>query len=319
MYLCQNDQSMAKFLLLRNGRVSGPFSIEELKSGGLQSSDQLQDDQDRTSWHSIFETEALQDWLSESLPDTHSDADANTLISGNISTDSFISQNVSSPGIIGQHSSSMDQKKSNAFPKDPYTDFEENSLMWLIRFLRQNNPFTIAAVFIGLVCGTILLKKIVDALIVHTFPMEQVSIISNAPVPEKKAQDKMFQNTLVREWIKPQAKARKARPSATRPQDIKNKLFLSANKYKTGFFGGISDLQLTINNASRHFVNQVEIEICYWEKNGELVDTKNFQVESIRPLSSRLVNIPPTRKGVKVSYKILNMYASQPVSLPKEI
>jgi hypothetical protein len=293
--------------------------MEELKSMGLQSSDQLQDDQDGTTWHSIFEVEALQDWLSESLPETYPCQDANTCATENMAQDNFLSPNGNSPGINDKHSSSMDHKKSNAFPKDPYTDFEENSLLWLIRFLRQNNPFTIAAVFIGLVCGTILLKKIVDALIERTFPMEQVSIVSTAPVPTNKAPDKMFQNALVREWITPQAKTRKARPSVTRPQDIKNKLSLSANKYKTGFFGGISDLQLTINNASRHFVNQVEIEICYREKNGDLVDTKNFQVESIHPLSSRMISIPPTRKGVKVSYKILNIYASQPGSIPKQI
>src|SRR6478672_11406276 len=279
MYLCQNDQSMAKFLLQRNGSLSGPFSVEELKSMGLQSSDQLRDDQDQTPWRSIFEIEALQDWLSESSPDTISGTDANTLAKGNISPD-FLSKNETSTDITGHYSSSVDPKTGNKIPRDPYTDFEENNLLWLIRFVRQNNPFTIAAVFIGLVCGTILLKNIVDALIVHTFPMEQVTVLSPAPVPANKAPDKMFQNALVREWITPQARTRKARPSIIRPQDIKNKLSLSVNKYKTGFFGGISDLQLTINNASRHFVNQVEIEICYREKNGEIVETKNFQVES---------------------------------------
>jgi hypothetical protein len=140
-----------------------------------------------------------------------------------------------------------------------------------------------------------------------------------APSVNHKAREKMFQNALVREWITPHTKLRKARPSVARPQDIKHKLSLTANKYKTGFFGGISDLQLTIKNTSHHFVNQVEIEICYRGKNGDLLETQNFHVESIHPLSSRIVSIPPTHNGVKITYKILNIYVSQPGALSKEI
>jgi hypothetical protein len=319
MDLCQNDQTMANFLLLRKGRLSGPFTLAELMSMGLQSSDQLQDDQDQTAWRSIFEIEALQDWLAESMPDSIEYVDVSSTAKRIISPENSLSGNKPFREITGQHNSSINHKTKNSFPKDPYTTYEENRLLWLIRFLRQSNPFTIALVFIGVVCSTILLKNIVDEIITHTFPMEQVRMMAPAPSATHKAQEKMFQNALVREWIAPHAKLRKARPSVARPQDIKHKLSLTANKYKTGFFGGISDLQLTINNTSHHFVNQVEIEICYKGKNGDLLETKNFQVESIRPLSSRIVSIPPTQKGVKITYKILNIYASQPGSLSKEI
>jgi hypothetical protein len=305
---------MVNYLLLRNGKISGPFTLEELKSFGLQSSDQVRIDHEQSAWRSIFEIEALQDCLEDTFSETISDANTDkgtigSLTSPNVSYGSFP---------FKKRSYTINSKSKNSFPKDPYSDFEENSILWFIRLLRQN-PFTIAYVFIIVVCGTIVLKNIVDNVIRHTFPMEQISMVATSKPQVNNASDKMFQNALVREWIHPQKKYRKARKTVVTTQDIKKRLTLTSNNYKKGFFGGIRDLQLTINNTSNHFVNQVEIEVCYKDKNGKLVDTKNFEVESIPALGNRLISIPPSLKGVKVNYRILNIYATQPGSLSKEI
>lgn len=306
---------MVKYLLWRHGRVSGPFTLEELKSFGLQTSDQLRHAEDQSPWRSIFEIEALQDWLAEtgSCPTSGEEVEninGEMACTVNIQTGPGFSRGIKYPG-----SSSIDPKSKT---RDPYTDYEASSLKWFIQFLRQSNPFTIATVFIGLLVGTLLLKSIVDRIILHTFPMDLVTTDKVRSGTESKGREIMYQNALVREWIAPVKKARKSHRNTLKPQDIKNKLSLTANKFTVGFFGGISNFQLTLHNASRSFVNQVEIEVSFWKKNGNLVETKTFQVESLHPLSSRVISIPPTHDGIKVAYKILNIYATQPRSMLKQ-
>ncbi len=306
---------MVKYLLWRNGRVSGPFTLEELKSSGLQSSDQLRHDEDQAPWRSIFEIEALQDWLtgtrSETKPGEYADDFNEQLACAiNIQTEPGCKSSIKYSG-----SSSIGPKSKN---RDPYTDFEESSLKWFMQFLRQSNPFTIATVFIGLLLGTLLLKSIVDRIILHTFPIEPVPTHKVRSGSDNKGKENMYQNALVREWVAPVKKARISHRNALKPQDIKNKLSLTANKYIVGYFGGISNCQLTLHNASRCFVNQVEIEVSFSEKNGKVVENKTFQVESLHPLSSRVISIPPTHRGTKVGYKILNIYATQPRSMLKQ-
>ena len=305
---------MVNYLLLRNGKLFGPFTLEDLKSFGLQSSDQIRIDHEQSTWRSIFEIEALQDCLEDTFSETISDVNTDK---GSIGT--LTSPNVSyEPFLFKKRFSSINSKVKNSFPKDPYSDFEENSILWFIRLFRQN-PFTVAYVFILIVGGTILLKNIVDKLIRNTFPMEQISMVATSKTQINKASEKMYQNALVREWIPPQKKFRKSRKAVVSPKDIIKQLTLTSSNYKKGFFGGISDLNLTIHNTSNHFVNQVEIEICYKDNNEKTLDTKNFQVESISPHGNKVISIPPSSKGVKVSYRILNIYASHPQSLSKEI
>jgi hypothetical protein len=305
---------MVNYLLLRSGKLFGPFTLEDLKSFGLQSSDQVRIDHEQSTWRSIFEIEALQDCLEDTFSETISDVNT---YKGSIGT--LTSPNVSyEPFLFKKQFSSINSKVKNSFPKDPYSDFEENSILWFIRLFRQN-PFTVAYVFILIVGGTILLKNIVDKLIRKTFPMEQISMVATSKTQINKASEKMYQNALVREWIPPQKKFRKSRKAVVSPKDIIKQLTLTSNNYKKGFFGGISDLNLTIHNTSHHFVNQVEIEICYKDNNEKTLDTKNFQVESISPHGNKVISVPPSSKGVKVSYRILNIYASHPQSLSKEI
>lgn len=305
---------MVNYLLLRNGKLFGPFTLEDLKSFELQSSDQVRIDHEQSTWRSIFEIEALQDCLEDSFSETISDVNTDKGSIGTLTSPSLSYE----PYLFKKGSFTINSKSKNCFPKDPYSDFEENSILWFIRLFRQN-PFTVAYVFIIVVCGTILLKNIVDKLIRDTFPMEQISMAASSRSQIKKASEKMYQNALVREWIPPQQKFRKARKTVVSPQDIIKHLTLTSNKYKKGFFGGISDLNLTIHNTSNHFVNQVEIELTYKDNNEKTLDTKNFQVESISPHGNKVISIPPSRRGVKVSYRILNIYASHPQSLSKEI
>ncbi|HJW15771.1 MAG TPA: hypothetical protein VJ499_01545 [Flavisolibacter sp.] len=312
--MCLNDKFMVNYLLLRNGRLCGPFTLEALMAFGLQSSDQVRIDQEQTKWQSIFEVDALQDFLeetsSEFIPEIHTDnAEAGPFFKKGVSFESFLFKTASSPS---------NTKSYFGLPKDHFSGFEENRLLWVIRSLRKN-PFTIAYVFIIVVCGTVVLKNIVDKLIWHTFPMEQIALATAAKPQVDKATHKMFQNALVREWVAPQSKSRKARKSVDTPQDIKKQLSIKSNNYKKGYFGGISELRLTINNASNHFVNEVEIEICYKANNGKLLETKIFRVESIPSLGNRTISIPPSHTGVKISYRILNIYSYQPGSLSKEI
>ena len=108
------------------------------------------------------------------------------------------------------------------------------------------------------------------------------------------------------------------RNPANRIQDIKKQVSLKGSGYTVGYFGGISGLKLTVSNRSQHFINQVELEINYLKRNGDIVETSTYQIPAVEPHSSQTLCVPPVRNGVKVRYRIMYIYARQYPSL-KEI
>jgi hypothetical protein len=194
----------------------------------------------------------------------------------------------------------------------------QKSKIRFVGFLKEKNTQRIIAVFLGLVLSTFLFKKMVDGLIERTFPVEHKStVISNLSHKERIA-GKEYQNALVRVIVPAETKVKKQLPKPAKIQDIKKQVSLKGTQYTVGYFGGISGLKLTISNQSQHFVNRVELEINYLESNGDIIETDTYQIPALKPDSSQTLCVPPSQKGVKVSYRIMNVYAKQ-YTLLKEI
>jgi hypothetical protein len=82
---------------------------------------------------------------------------------------------------------------------------------------------------------------------------------------------------------------------------------ISANDYKVGLFGGISDLELSLTNPSSLTVQKAIVEVEYLKPNGSVIKSQNFDVENISPGSSKKLVVPSNKRGVKVRYRVVSV------------
>ena len=87
-------------------------------------------------------------------------------------------------------------------------------------------------------------------------------------------------------------------------------LTISANDYKVGVFGGISDLELAIANPSDVAIEKATVEVDYLKPNGSVVKSQTMSVENISPGGSKKIQVPSSSRGVKVQYRIVSMNAA---------
>jgi len=83
-----------------------------------------------------------------------------------------------------------------------------------------------------------------------------------------------------------------------------NLVSVSANKYNVGAFGGISDLQLTINNQSSHSLDLVVVELQYIQANKKIYKTENINFRNVNAGASLTQDAPSTSRGIKVQYRV---------------
>ncbi|MBS1914884.1 MAG: hypothetical protein JST87_01335 [Bacteroidetes bacterium] len=83
-----------------------------------------------------------------------------------------------------------------------------------------------------------------------------------------------------------------------------NLVSVTTNKYNVGTFGGISDLQLTINNQSSHALDLVVVEVQYIQANKKVYKTENINFRNISAGASLTEVAPSTSRGIKVQYRI---------------
>jgi hypothetical protein len=86
--------------------------------------------------------------------------------------------------------------------------------------------------------------------------------------------------------------------------NIGDYVFLSANKYSVGTFGGISELQLTVSNRSVYPLDLVVVEVQYIQSNKKIFKTENLYFHSVGGGSALMQEAPSSPRGVKVQYRI---------------
>lgn len=84
------------------------------------------------------------------------------------------------------------------------------------------------------------------------------------------------------------------------------KLVISANDYKKGFLGGVSDLELTVKNSSSQSIDKATIVVDYLKPNGKLVQTQTVEVSGLDAGETKKVGVPNTSRGVNVRYRVVN-------------
>ncbi|HET7118785.1 MAG TPA: hypothetical protein VFI29_20005 [Hanamia sp.] len=87
-------------------------------------------------------------------------------------------------------------------------------------------------------------------------------------------------------------------------EDISSKIVLKANDYKVGFFGGIRNLKLTLQNNSRYTLDKVTVELKYMNQNGKIINTEYLSFQNVKAGDAPDLEVNKSNRGVKVEYNI---------------
>lgn len=77
-----------------------------------------------------------------------------------------------------------------------------------------------------------------------------------------------------------------------------------SNDYDTRNLGGISNLEITVNNPTDYTLDKVRVKIMYIKANGNVYETKYEDYFFIRPNSQSTHKIDDTKRGTSVKYEI---------------
>ena len=107
-----------------------------------------------------------------------------------------------------------------------------------------------------------------------------------------------------------EAKQDETKPK-TRPININRLVNVKANNYKQRAFGGVMNLELTVNNDSKFELDKVMVELVYLKPSEQPIKTETIVFSSIEPNSSKTLKIPDYLRGIKVSYRVMEIESSQ--------
>jgi hypothetical protein len=304
---------MKKYLLLRDNRQSGPHTIEQMGSFGLDPLDLIWIENESTSWKYPEEIEELKDLVCYDVNNAGSKQP--TLSTENV----FVSLPVNDDAIereqtTGEYSCLSLQDDLPPFQttypiysdeiNENFAPLKQKQPIWQQRLFRSGNAASVIAIFIGVVVGSFIIKKWVDGYVPGYEETESiVPVLDRNPV---KQPDENMHNALVTEIV-PVYKSPSTKK--TKMTNLKNQLKLSANSYKVGLFGGINGLRLTVFNTSSQAIDKVIVAIDYLKRNGAVVESENIPFTSIKPRAAQTLSIPPTGRGVKLRYRIIKVYA----------
>lgn len=256
---------MSNYLLLKDNRQSGPYSLEQLITLDLQPKDLVWVQGQSEGWTYASEIKELSELL----------------------------QPKESPSVT-QNSNSV------ILNNDFFTSGKTK---------RYKMALVAAGVAILILSGFLINK--------FFYQPEEVQIkASGTPAPrtgEPVTNAENFQNALSKEFI-PEVK-----PKKIKPKDLKKLVAVETNEYHVRLLGGINDLKLTVQNYSEHLLDKVIIKVDYLKPKGEVVNSEVVTIKNIKPQDLKIVEVPPSKRGVKVKYTIMNVYSQEYKTVLEEV
>jgi hypothetical protein len=140
------------------------------------------------------------------------------------------------------------------------------------------------------------------------------SLVTNDPIQQKN--DVVIKENEIaaveKKAVMPKATEEKLEEKPkTRPVNINRLVNVKANNYKQRAFGGIMNLELTVNNDSKFTLDKVVVELEYLKPSEQPIKTEKIVFSSIEPNGSKTLKIPDYLRGIKVAYRIMEIESSQ--------
>jgi len=139
-------------------------------------------------------------------------------------------------------------------------------------------------------------------------------IPATSPVIDKK-EDHLPPSPVIQEEPKETKEAEENKPTVTKVQ-LQKQVSVNGSSFKTAVLGGISGLQLTVTNNSRYSLDEVVVEVKYFDPDKNVVKTQSVYFNEIPPGESKTIEAPRTNRGVSVEYSISNVH-SKAIDNPK--
>lgn len=105
-------------------------------------------------------------------------------------------------------------------------------------------------------------------------------------------------------------KPEEVKPKA-RPVNIRKLVNVSANNYKQMAFGGVKNLELTVNNDSKFALDRVIVELQYLKPSEQPIKTEKIVFNSVAAGDSKTLKIPDYLRGVKIAYRVVDIESTQ--------
>jgi hypothetical protein len=77
-----------------------------------------------------------------------------------------------------------------------------------------------------------------------------------------------------------------------------------SNDYERSRLGGISNLEISVNNPTDYTLDKVRVKIMYVKANGSIWETKYEDFHTIKPNTKVTHKIADTKRGTSVKYEI---------------
>ena len=292
---------MNRYRILRENEELGPFTVEEIAGRGLYSSDRVWLEGRSTDWNAPADVPELSAFLCKGFTAGYPDEKGeNTNQSGN---------DIVSPHLTASDPQSGPEPEKGCegsliWRKDPY----HYSLVR--REERRASPLSRARVLLlsflsgGLLLGALSLHSLADGR--YAGKSNPFLHPQNADGMNPEYND--YQTALRFESIpKPDTPVEMKRAKVIRPKNLRKMVLVKGSRYDGGLSGGIQDLQLTLSNNSAHAIDKATIAVDYLHSNGALIRSERFTVQHLKGNASRTVDVPSSRRGVKVRYRVTDV------------
>ena len=315
---------MKYFLLLRNNKQTGPYSIDEITTLKLLSTDLIWIEGISSCWKHPQEMDEFSNLTITEKKITPTYRTTTSSTEDSIRSRVFVSLPQSIEKIntevkstsrkIDNENLELEVKYAKPLEeiKEMYVENLQKRNTWRNSSFNYTTIVVPVGMFGALIFSAFIIKQIIENFdddYIKTTETTSVAIPYEQQNEEEPGAD--FQNALSTEIEIPVTDTVQTMPKKKKVENLNNLVNVKGGDYKKRVLGGIEGLELTVFNKSSHVLDKVLVEVNYLKPNGDVVKTDTYEVSSVLAKGSKTFSVPPSNRGVKVKYKITNIISRQ--------
>jgi hypothetical protein len=279
---------MSNYFLLRDDQQIGPYTFEQIKALRLEPTDLVWIQGQSDGWTSASELEELRELIKTPGKTDQANSFRN---STSLAFERFTSNE--SPGLETKYSRPLEEIKE----------------MYVQHLQKTGKTKWYKAALVTAIVAVLLLGGLVIKYSMNKPEQVQIKEAGAAVVPpggKAVTNSQNFQNALSKEFIPYEAK-----PKKIKPKDLKKLVSVQVNDYEVKLLGGIRNLDVTVQNFSEHLLDEVTVKIDYLKPKGEIISSEVVTINNIKSGEAKTIEVPPSSRGVKVKYSIVDVHSQE--------